>query len=293
LPKGHFIPAILLPTNPNGGKAIDSADLGLILDGARQLKTDIAKVSEVSDLLNRLFTSSSAKGLPLQAYFLTRTGLMAYRPATNQASLRSPTRVYFAQRPYFWDTVTRDDLSRQSADDGRDVDERLDSRRPYITQPYFDLVGKGVVVTACNLVRSPFVSESTVCLDFPQGSSATDPMKPWELNDPVVLSCDIAVNGTENLAKGGLTDCHNGRVNTALNRLNERRQYDYLTGGVFVLQNSDGNQPQAVHYFTIPVNRDEQHQQLRLYAIDGERPFKVSRRNGILFSALLLLAACV
>ena len=143
-----FVPAILLTTYPNESKVIETVRLRRILGRSPQLKTDVAVAFEVGDQLNRFKENApSGKGWrPLQAYFITRTGLLAYPRSSNPPAVRSPTRVYFAQRPYFWETLGQKDF--------------------YATKPYFDLVGKGVVFTVCHALEPSIVSESIVCLDF-------------------------------------------------------------------------------------------------------------------------------
>jgi anti-sigma regulatory factor (Ser/Thr protein kinase) len=278
-----FLPAILLPSDPDGGKPIrNPEELARILDRDPQLKVDLATSFAMTDDLEKLKETSVGEWhKPLQSYFVTRTGVVAAPPDTGQrAPLRSPTRVYFAERPYYWDTVKR----------GKEASEPF-----HVTYPYIDLVGKGVLFTVCHRLKSNLTSESIVCLDFRVEESAlSDRLKPFQIMAPVEVSCDFEKQDHGERLEGELIGCDNQIVTDFVQTLNQEKKYDYLTGDVYVADHAVGlpsSSNQGLIYFTIPIGRTENKQKLLLYVIDPDQPQKSLLKYWSIFAFLLLSAS--
>jgi len=302
-----FVPAILLPTDPvkteDARTALTQTDLARTLDRTPQLEADVSASLQIQPYLENLTKEDFGTwDTPLQAYFISRTGVFAGVLGSAQTrTQRSPTRIYFAERPYFWETIN------------------LRTRGFYITYPYIDLLGKGVIFTACRAVHAAQVSNAIVCVDFRVSDAVKtlkNRLKPFQLGEPVPLSCAITADG--NLDKcTGQSDGEGNRqmvdiVNRNLDKLSGAGSLDQMTGGVFRLQ---GNGPYRMSvwrswfglalthfglsvpdsakdamYFTVPAGKENDRQDFLAYAIDVYAPqwSLVSYGIGFAFCVVLL-----
>jgi PAS domain S-box-containing protein len=303
-----FVPAILLPTDPaktdEATTALTQNELAKILARVPQLETDItASLHIYPDLEALTRTNFGSWDSPLQAYFITRTGIFAGVLGSARAKTqRSPTRIYFAERPYFWKTID------------------LQQGEFYITYPYIDLLGKGVIFSVCRAVISAQVSNAIVCVDFPVARAVDvlkDRLKPFQLAKPVSLSCAVAADGdVENCAvqPSGEDDSHAvDLVNENLKKLNGAGNLDQITGAVFRLE-GDGayrmplwkrglrrglkhlglvmpGTAKGVMYFTVPAGKTNDKQGFLVYVIDVNAPQWSLLSYGIGFAFCLLLLA--
>ena len=302
-----FVPAVLLPTSPGSGKGISQNRLGEILDRAPQLKTDIAASFQLGAFLDELTKERfGAWNYPLQAYFITRTGVFAgVLGATRSTTQRSPTRIYFAERPYFWTTV------------------ELRSKDPtkgfHVTYPYLDLVGKGVIFTVCRAVRSEAVSDAIICMDF-RLDNAVESLKrrlrPFQLAEPAYVSCVVNSKGdVGHCERRSGNENYNDSVNivnASLRKLGRTGDLDEMTGGVFRLEDDGSYKPalwrrwlaRALKYldidiaditkrplhFTVPVGRTEENRQdFLVYLIDVDAPQWSLLGYGVGFAFCLVL----
>lgn len=301
-----FVPAILLPTDParkdEETTALTQADLAKVLDRAPQLETDItASLQIYPDLENLAKTNFESWDFPLQAYFITRTGIFAGVLGSPRArTQRSPTRIYFAERPYFWKTV------------------ELQHGEFYLTYPYIDLLGKGVIFSACRAVTSAQISNAIICLDFSMSraiDSLKSRLKPFQLAEPVSLSCAVAKNGDVEDCTMQSTAADSRHVvdlvNRNLQKLSRGGTLDQITGGVFRLEgngfyqipfwkkvltrglNSMGlitpDTGNGVMYFTVPEGKKDEMQRFLVYTIDVNAPQWSLLGYGLGFAFCLVL----
>ena len=301
-----FVPAVLLPTDPAkpdaDSTALTPADLVTVLNRDPQLRMDLTASLQIYPSLERLIGKQFDKwGYPLQAYFITRTGIFAGALGTRQGrTQRSPTRIYFAERPYFWKTV---DLLRGEF---------------YLTYPYIDLLGKGVIFSACRAVTARPVSNAIICLDFPVQKaveSLKNRLKPFQIAAPVSLSCHVADNGdVEGCTLESNTQDYRrvvDLVNLNLETLSKKGSLDQITGGVFRLESEELypvpiwkrilmaalngmglGTPDAVKglmFFTVPVGKERDAQKFLVYAIDVNAPQWALLGYGAGFAFCLLL----
>ena len=303
-----FVPAILLPAEPaktdEARTALTQDDLARTLDRAPQLETDITAALHIQQYLERLTREDFGSwNSPLQAYFISRTGVFAgFLGSSQTKTQRSPTRIYFAERPYFWETFNQG------------------IRGFYITYPYIDLLGKGVIFTVCRAVHSPQVSNAIVCLDFRLENAVAilkDRLKPFQLTEPVSLSCAITPDGNvENCTEQSRGEDHTqilSIVNSNLEKLTGAGSLDQMTGGVFRLQGSGAyrvsrwrswfgwglthlglsisDPAKDSMYFTVPAGKENDRQDFLAYVIDVYAPQWSLLGYGIGFAFCLLLLA--
>lgn len=303
-----FVPAILLPTeaakSDEARTALTQDDLARTLDRAPQLEADLTAALHIHQYLDKLTREDFGSwNSPLQAYFISRTGIFAGVLGSSRTNIqRSPTRIYFAERPYFWETFSRE------------------IRGFYVTYPYIDLLGKGVIFTVCRAVHASQVSNAIVCLDFRLENAVKvlkDRLKPFQLTEPVSLTCPITPDG--NLEK--CTEQSRGEdyvqivsiVNSNLEKLARAGSLDQMTGGVFRLQGSGAYRPSLWRrwfgwgltrlgltisdptkdsmYFTVPAGKENDRQDFLAYVIDVYAPQWSLLGYGIGFAFCLLLLA--
>ena len=303
-----FIPAILLPTDPakmdKATTALTQDELAKILGRAPQLEIDITASLHIYSYLEALTRATFGSwDSPLQAYFITRTGIFAGAFGSARAKTqRSPTHIYFAERPYFWKTI------------------ELQRGEFYITYPYIDLLGKGIIFTICRAVISNQVSDAIICVDFPVAHAIEglkDRLKPFQLAEPVSLSCAVAANGdVENCAGQSSSQDYSHAidiVNKNLKKLSRAGSLDQMTGGVFRLEGGSAYRmslwksgfarglkylglvipgtANGAMYFTVPAGKTEDKQDFLVYAIDVNAPQWSLLGYGIGFAFCVLLLA--
>jgi len=310
LPLSLFVPAILLPTDPaktDGEKtALAQSELARILDRSPQLEADITASLHISPFLEELTKANFGSwNSPLQAYFITRTGIFAgVLGSAHAKTQRSPTRIYFAERPYFWRTI------------------ELQQGEFYITYPYIDLLGKGVIFTVCRAVVSAQVSNAIVCIDFsvPHAiEGLKNRLKPFQLAEPLSVSCAVTADGdVEDCAGQSSDDDHSQTVdivNANLKKLSNAGALDQMTGGVFRLEGSSAYRMSLVRrsfarglkylgldlvipgttndamYFTVPAGKKHDQQDFLVYVIDVNAPQWSLLGYGIGFAVCLVLLA--
>ena len=301
-----FVPAILLPADPiktdEATSALGQNDLPRILSRNPQLETDITASLDIYPELEALTkTDFGAWDYPLQAYFITRTGIFAgVLGSPRGKTQRSATRVYFAERPYFWKTI------------------ELEQGEFYITYTYIDLLGKGVIFSVCRAVISGEVSSSIVCVDFQVAHSIDglkDRLKPFQLEEPISLSCAVTADGDVGncaMQSGGKDHSHAlDLVNKNLKDLSIAGSLDQITGGVFRLEGKDvyemplwkkgltrglsylglpmQSAAKGVMYFTVPAGKTNDNQSFLVYVIDVNAPQWSLLSYGIGFAFCLVL----
>jgi PAS domain-containing protein len=299
-----FVPAILLPSEPskigNANTALRQDQLAGTLDRAPQLEADLSASLRIEQDLERLASEDFGSwGTPLQAYFISRTGVFAgvLRSLRGQTQ-RSATRIYFAERPYFWETV-----GQRSGDF-------------YISYPYIDLMGKGVIFTICRAVRAVRVSDAIACVDFAVEHAddvLKDRLRPFQLEVPLALACPTSDGDVGNckLSESGRDSDILRIVNSNLRRLREAGHLDQMTGGVFRLQGTGlyrmsrwrnwyakglislglpvPDTAKGAMYFTVPTGKDEDNQKFLAYVIDVYAPQWSLLGYGVGFAFCLLL----
>lgn len=171
----------------------------------------------------------------------------------------------------------------------------------YVTYPYIDLLGKGVIFSACRAVTRPEVSNAIICLDFSVPNAVENlknRLKPFQIAPPVSLSCAVAANGDveDCTLESNAEDYRHivDLVNRNLQTLSRNGSLDRITGGVFRLEGNeiypvpawkrlltrglnglglgmlDAEKGQM--YFTLPEGKKADTQRFLVYAIDVNEP---------------------
>jgi PAS domain-containing protein len=152
-------------------KATDLIRKKVAEDG--QLTVDVALSQCAIPWLDKFtrnpFTSNEDTALsvtPTQAYFITKSGLMRIVSRKKlEFNSQFPATLFFPGRPYFWAAFD------QTIDsDTQKFDQHLTERIGQlfsVSQPYLDLGGNGIVVTACEALRRNGMPDSALCLDLP------------------------------------------------------------------------------------------------------------------------------
>jgi PAS domain S-box-containing protein len=185
-----FVPAMVLNISVPSGQVSDEELNKVITEAAEDprnhISEDILASQQIRerlyDLLNIQAFEFAGKppeqlvlnNLPVQAYFITRTGVIRICEngigKDNQSDYYSDqfkATTFFPDRPYFWDTVNEPKY-------GVTLNEPvlLGQDRLHITKPYIDLGGNGIVVTMSRSIEAPHISEAGLFLDFGLGSKA-------------------------------------------------------------------------------------------------------------------------
>jgi PAS domain-containing protein len=175
-----FVPGIaVLQTNVADEKLVDDQALKDALISSRALYHDLQVSESIDDVLCKLtqteaITAPPAKiplvapdemalnPTPRQAYFITARGVMRIceagtsRQSDYYRDQFRPT-MFFPDRPYFRETLSQ---GYKPIENGATLAEF------FLTAPYVDLGGNGVVLTACRTLSFATIADSVLCLDF-------------------------------------------------------------------------------------------------------------------------------
>lgn len=175
-----FVPGIaVLQTNVADEKLADDQALKDALMSSHALYHDLQVSESIDDVLCKLtqteaITAPPAKvplvapdemalnPTPRQAYFITARGVMRIceagtsRQSDYYRDQFRPT-MSFPDRPYF-----RGTLSQRF----KPIENGATLADFFLTTPYVDLGGNGVVLTACRTLSSTTIADSVLCIDF-------------------------------------------------------------------------------------------------------------------------------
>jgi PAS domain S-box-containing protein len=174
-------------TNSSDGKA--SQDIGTIgnelLEKDEVLKRDVilsrSAAQVLDDLLGTEFVADTGADYPLeikpaQVYLITGTGInriFSTRLSDSYYSTQFSPLTFFPVRPYFLGALKKASTMIPLVDDekqmlgGREMSSapKVDSTF-YVSQPYMDLGGNGIVITASRQIRGYTFGTAVLCLDF-------------------------------------------------------------------------------------------------------------------------------
>jgi hypothetical protein len=273
-----FVPAMLVGVSVNEDQLkAEELDAKIIVAASSpddQVSRDILSSQRITqqlyNLLNIHVFESPGKSqgdlvldsLPVQTYFVTRTGVLRICETGVGPSGQSeyylgqfkPT-TFFPDRPYFWKTVNDPSLavpSKAPADSVRDSF--------YVTKPYIDLGGNGIVVTLSKCIRAPKLSKTGLFLDFGLGTKAKQYIRErlnklggtlTEITCDVIqegqIDCVAAVTGGRNEP---LTDKQKESLVRRIKDLNINQALAEVFGQIQVID--DGRSSRRIA-FTIPV----------------------------------------
>jgi PAS domain S-box-containing protein len=185
---------------------------------------------------------------PVQSYFLTSIGLMRVceHNINNQElyyTRQFLPNTFFPDRPYFLATINQFPVPTPAQSGPL-------AQSLWITKPYIDLGGNGVVVTMCRRTKAPWPTESALFLDVSLGTAAaefitTKVEKFGGRATPITcaLSPNISCGGELSL---GERDSLNNEISTI-------SPQSEIFGKIHVFKYS--HLPQQI-IFTIPLSRD-------------------------------------
>lgn len=138
-----FVPGIVFP-HPFG-RDLTIQDLHATENSSDQLKRDIALANSIGPLLSKLDGNTIGEDRILQSYFIAETGVTVLRnnqrmEQHNFYTGQFKSSRFFPERPYFWGA-----FESTTAIHGFD----------YMSDPYVDLGGNGLVETHCDRLSSP------------------------------------------------------------------------------------------------------------------------------------------
>jgi PAS domain-containing protein len=175
-----FVPATaVLQTNVADEKLVDDQALKDALISNLALYHDLQISESIDDVLCKLTEMEALMAppamiplvardeiglnrIPRQAYFITARGVMRIceagtsRQSDYYRDQFRPT-MSFPDRPYFRETLSHRYKPLESGATLADF---------FLTAPYVDLGGNGVVLTACRTLSSTTIADSILCLDF-------------------------------------------------------------------------------------------------------------------------------
>jgi PAS domain S-box-containing protein len=212
-------------------KGLSSADIEPIIKTNPQLMNDIEGSVRVAKVLphfkdKTLFASSSE--LIAQAYFITTTGVTRMWQSNAIPSVTrdnfNPHRV-FQDRPYFWPSLENPQHDRTSYS--------------YVSKPYFDVAGNGIVRTACWAMRDQLpVSDAVLCVDSLHRIDLKESLKEYISAEPGTFTCRNQDNGIHDCDFSRLASNEVELINKLKDlraSLDEKRRFDDLQGGLYVV----------------------------------------------------------
>jgi PAS domain S-box-containing protein len=292
-----FIPAFTLPLNQKERNGLVDADLETVLKRDPQLISDLQASSLVANHLSEFGSKhifSNRPDVVTQAYFISASGVtrMWQRNATAKATRSNfnPHRV-FQDRPYFWPA-----LENPTADF---------MKFSYVSGPYFDVAGNGIVRTACwGVSRQTQLSDSVLCLDSEKGADPKQLLGEYIRDEPAQFQCENDLKSGRHRCQVALKGTYAEVQDTLFNKLNDlddHGRFDDIQGGIYVIAQTHSRLEQWVGkrnftgagllrslfslgsnstvYFTVPVprssERDTSVTEFNLYKIDLARPHQI------------------
>jgi len=234
------------------------------------LALDVALSEQVVPALMRFVRTTFVSGsdaplasTPKQAYFITKNGVLRIVDKSRSASyfesqFRSTT--FFPARQYFWSAFQKSLIDG----DTEEFDQKLQGATVGsvfdVSEPYMDLAGNGIVVTACAALRRNMMPDSVVCLDFPLIGQNLEVYIRSRLtgvsNDVVSTECD----GTD----CSDTQAHNDNERVLISRLSNFIQdkqnsitLDEVYGDIEVINSEDD--PAGLLQVSVPVSPRSTH----------------------------------
>jgi PAS domain S-box-containing protein len=226
-----FIPAFTLLSSSGRLKGLSPGDIQPTINANPQLLHDIEGSVRVARVLPHfkdkpLFAGSS--DLVAQAYFITTTGVTRMWQSNALPSVTrdnfNPHRV-FQDRPYFWPSLEnpKDDRSTYS----------------YVSKPYFDVAGNGIVRTACWAMRNQsLVSDAVLCVDSLHRIDLKQLLGEYISAQPGTFTCRNKENGIHDCDFTKLDSREVDLINklkTLRSDLDDKRRFDDLQGGLYVV----------------------------------------------------------
>jgi hypothetical protein len=153
------------------------------LAGDTELKDDIALTGFIANELHKLASTPIVEPnllqiSPAQVYIITKNGInrifnIQLEDPELYYGTQFPATTFFPSRPYFWPTFLNEDTEDNAKHKhyGNRImpaeDEKTVGKYFYVTRPYLDLAGNGIVIT---LTRGLYVNgkiQAVLCFDLP------------------------------------------------------------------------------------------------------------------------------
>jgi PAS domain S-box-containing protein len=281
-----FVPAFTLLASSGLNKGLTESDIDSTINANPQLARDIEASIQVGRLLPKfkhepLFESSSQ--LVEQAYFITTTGVTRMWQSNASPTVTrdnfNPHRV-FQDRPYFWPTLENSKSDRTTYS--------------YVSRPYYDVAGNGIVITACWAMRDQQpVSDAVLCVDSLRAIDLKQELKEYISAEPGGFTCKNIDNRKhecdfEQLASNEV-DLKN-KLKTLTTSLDDALRFDDLQGGLYVVHSERGpfdawlhrqtfrgsgvlrflfsSDDESTVYFSVPKPRPENDKDQRITAFE-------------------------
>ena len=290
-----FIPAFMLPLTPDQrGIFRNSEEVRKAIQGNQQLVADVRASKAVSKLLPSFASQPLFDGaneyIVTQAYYITETGVtrMWQLNSTSNATRDNfnPHRV-FQDRPYFWPSLEH--IQKDT------------SEFSYVSRPYFDVAGNGVVTTACwGYQGQNGISDSVLCLDSERDVSLAGLLSDYVVGNPEIFKCYNKSDGTHSCPLSFSDAFKDVKIalQEAVAELDRVHRFDDMQGGLYVvaaqptpllrwidslqfngsdaLKHLFSQELNTTFYFTAPSPRsgeaDSSVTEFRLYRVDLSRP---------------------
>jgi PAS domain-containing protein len=152
------------PLIEDGGLATDVAFGRLVAESLQQM-TGLS----ITDDTQSVVVSKYLQPEPVQVYLITTSGTnrifnqRAYHPDQLYGN-QFPANTFFPDRPYFWPTFLK--RSATSFDQIAPKDGSLIEDFFYVSRPYLDLGGSGVVITLTKGIKIQGLPQAVICIDI-------------------------------------------------------------------------------------------------------------------------------
>ena len=223
-----FLPAFILPVRRHITDQFTIADVTAALHQSPQIVYDIEASAAIASLLphfdgKQMFATGQER--VVAAYLIATTGVTRmWQNNYKGDEIRNnfnPHR-FFPDRPYFWPALQ----PHSSAS----------TRFSYVSQPYFDVAGNGIVVTACWGITGLRGNDSVLCLDSRRKAPPLDVLLKDYLASPVDTFKCASQNESKphQCALSENSEVHS-KIRLKIRELDEDHRFDEMQGGLFVI----------------------------------------------------------
>jgi PAS domain S-box-containing protein len=213
---------------------LDNDAIRAALGGDPELLRDVELAEFIAPQLKSFLGTSLSQGLgegagfspasphrylqmtPRQVYFITKNGVLRIINSNEQPSVyefQFPASTFFPSRPYFWPAFEEKRFTTKLPEEI----PKLVGDYFYVSRPYMDLGGNGIVMTLVRGIQVAGLPQSAICLDlsFHQerslSNTLTDRVQRLE-GQTLTVTCKVPPTGTVDCANDDVlrSGAHNG-----------------------------------------------------------------------------------